>query len=143
MALIRRNERSWLDPWRDFDERLAKAFEGHALTTSDWTPSVDVSETETEYRIKASLPDVKKEDMKVTLENGVLSISGKRESRKEEKSEKFHRTEIATGSFFRSFSMPGDADAEKVNAKYENGLLDVTIGKTPPKVAGGRQIQVR
>ena len=143
MALIRRAERSWMDPWRDFDERFTKMFEGHALTTSDWAPSVDVSETDGEYRIRASLPDVKKEDVKLSLENGVLSISGKRESRKEEKTERVHRTEIATGTFFRSFAMPADADAEKVNAKYENGLLDVAIGKTQPKAPGARQIAVR
>lgn len=143
MALVRRTERNWMDPWRELDERMARLFEGNALAASDWAPSVDVSETDTEYRIKASLPDVKKEDMKLTLENGVLSISGKRESRKEEKNEKVHRTEIQTGTFFRSFSMPADADAEKVSAKYENGLLDVTIGKTAPKAPGARQIQVR
>lgn len=143
MALTRRTDKTWLDPWRDFDDRLARFFEGGALTSADWTPSVDVSETETEYRIRASLPDVKKEDMKVSFDHGILSISGKRESRKEEKNEKLHRTEIASGTFFRSFSMPADADAEKIAAKYETGVLDVSIGKTPPKAAASRQVPVR
>lgn len=147
MTLMRRNENDlWTQPWRELEEmrqQMAKYFGGGgAFTTPDWQPSVDTSETETEYRVRAALPDVKKEDVKVTLENGVLSIHGERKSRKEEKKEKVHRIEIAEGTFFRSFTMPADADPEKINAKFENGMLDVTIARTAPKPAG-RQISVR
>jgi HSP20 family protein len=150
MSLIRRNnDRNdfFMAPWRELDQmrqQMDKLFEGSALATTDWTPSVDTSETDAEYRIRAALPDVKKEDVKVSLENGVLSIRGERKSRKEEKNEKIHRVEIAEGSFFRSFTMPADADAEKIAAKYENGMLDLTIAKSAEKKpATGRQITVR
>ena len=96
MALTRRTEGStWMDPWKELDDmmgtRLSRLFEGRELVGADWAPAVDVSETETEYRIRAALPDVKKEDVKVQLENGILSIRGERKSRKEEKNEKVHR----------------------------------------------------
>lgn len=144
MALTRRIEsRGWTDPWRDLDERLARLFEGPQLKANDWAPSVDVTETDTAYKVRASLPDVKKEDLKVTFDDGVLTLQGERRSRTEEKNERVHRTEIVRGSFFRSFSMPEDADAEKVDAKIEDGVLEVTIGKTPPRGKGAREITVR
>lgn len=148
MTLMRRTENNgWtLNPWRELDElrtQMQRMFDGSTLATATWAPSVDVSETETEYRIRAALPDVKKEDVKVTLEDGTLAIQGERKSRKEEKNEKLHRVEIQEGSFFRSFAMPTDADAEKVSAKYENGMLDVSIAKGAPKRNGGRQITIR
>ena len=81
--------------------------------------------------------------MKVTLEDGVLCIQGERKSHKEEKNEKVHRAEIQQGSFYRSFTMPVDADPEKVSAKYENGMLDVSIAKGQAKKPNGRQITIR
>lgn len=144
MTLARRDDPGfWLDPWRDLDRRINQIFGGSQLAPSNWTPSVDVAETDTAYRIHASLPDVRKEDIHVSFEDGVLSIRGERKTRKEEKNERWHRTEIASGSFFRSFTMPADADAEKLAATYDNGVLDVTIPKTAPKAAGSRRVEVK
>lgn len=107
-----------------------------SLVVADWAPSVDISEDEGEYLITAELPEVKKEDVKVTVENGVVTIRGERKFEKEEKNKKFHRVERSYGSFQRSFSLPEDADPEKVAAEYKEGLLHVRLGKsetTKPK----------
>jgi len=90
--------------------------------------------------IKAELPDVKKEDVKVTVENGVLTISGERKFEKEEKKKKYHRVERAFGTFVRSFSLPDVADASKVKAEFKNGMLTVHVPKS--EKAKPKQIEV-
>lgn len=112
-----------------------------SLVVADWSPSVDISEDEKEYLIKAELPEVKKEDVKVSVENGVVSIRGERKFEKEEKNKKFHRVERSYGSFQRSFSLPEDADAAKVTAEYKDGLLQVRLGKNEAKQP--RQVEVK
>ena len=76
------------------------------MTVSEWTPLVDITEDDKEYLIKAELPEVKKEDVKLTVENGTLTITGERKFEKEEKGKKYHRMERAYGSFMRSFTLP-------------------------------------
>jgi len=95
-----------------------------------WAPVVDVVEDENEYRIKAELPEVQKADVKVIVENGVLTISGERKAEKEEKTRKYHRAERVYGSFARSFSFPEDADESKVSAEFKDGLLTVRLAKS-------------
>ena len=75
------------------------------MTVSQWAPLVDIAEDDKEYLIKVELPEVKKEDVKVTVENGVLTITGERKFEKEEKGKKYHRVERAYGSFMRSFTL--------------------------------------
>ena len=99
------------------------------MTVAEWSPLVDISEDDKEYCIRAELPGVKKEEVKITLENGVLSISGERKYEKEEKNRKFHRIERAYGNFVRSFSIPDDADASKVAAEFKDGVLNVRLAK--------------
>src|SRR5438093_1992998 len=114
------------DPFREMDElqrRLGSIF-GLApqragagkeeMTVAQWLPAVDITEDDKEYLIKAELPEVKREDVKVTVESGVLTISGERKFEKEEKDKKYHRIERSYGSFTRSFSVPDDADDSKV-----------------------------
>jgi len=100
------------------------------LVVTDWTPTVDIQETETEYLIKAELPEVRKDDVKVTVENGVLALQGERKQEKEEKGKKFHRIERAYGTFLRTFTVPIDADENKVLADFKDGMLRVHIPKT-------------
>ena len=97
---------------------LRKNGEKEALAIAEWAPAVDITEDQKEYVVKAELPEVKKEDVKVTVENGILSITGERKFEKEEKGKKYHRIERSYGSFVRSFSLPDDADSEKVDAKF-------------------------
>ena len=130
------------DPFKemnDLQKRLTSIFglsptrvsngQRETLTVSQWSPIVDITEDEKEYLIKAELPEVRKEDVKLTVENGVLTLSGERKFEKEEKNRKYHRIERAYGSFARSFSLPDDADAGKVTAEFKDGLLSVRVAK--------------
>ena len=100
------------------------------MTVAQWLPLVDITEDDKEYLIKAELPEVKKDEVKVTVENGVLTISGERRFEKEEKDKKYHRIERAYGSFTRSFSVPDDADDAKVGAEIKDGVLTVRLAKS-------------
>lgn len=108
---------------------------------ADWSPLVDVSENDREFIIKAELPEVKKEDVKVLIENGVLLISGERHMEKEEKGRKYHRIERAYGSFERSFTLPENSKPEAMTAEYKDGMLTLTVPKT--KEAGPKAIEVK
>ena len=136
MALV-----GW-DPFReleDVSDRLNRMFARPATHTSngketmivaDWTPSVDIAETQGEYLIKAEIPDVKKEDVKVTVEDGVLTIQGQRKQEKEEKGIKYHRIERSYGSFARTFSLPDVIEADKVKAEFKDGILNLYLPKS-------------
>jgi HSP20 family protein len=100
------------------------------MVVADWVPSVDVSETEGEYQIKAEIPDVKKENVKVTLEDGVLTIQGERRQEKDEKDKKYHRVERSYGSFVRSFTLPDLVDEEGVKAEFKDGILNLQLPKS-------------
>jgi HSP20 family protein len=101
----------------------------------------DITEDDKEYLIKAELPEMRKEDVKVTAENGVLTISGERKFEKEEKKKKYHRVERGFGTFMRSFALPDDADFSKVNAEFKNGVLRVHVPKS--EHAKPKQIEVK
>lgn len=131
------------DPFRemeDLQKRLTSIFglaPGRAangkeenMTVAQWLPLVDITEDDNQYLIKAELPEVRKEDVKVTVENGVLTISGERKFEKEEKEKRYHRIERAYGSFTRSFSVPDDADDSKVSADFKDGVLTVRLTKS-------------
>lgn len=155
MQLLKREE-SW-SPFREFEDlsnRLNRLFglskttgngERETLALMDWSPSCDISENEKDYQIRAELPDVKKDNVHVTLENGVLTIQGERKEEKETKEEagrKYHRRELTYGTFLRSFTMPDDADETKVDASFKDGILNVTIAKSKTKAPKAREIPV-
>ena len=96
----------------------------------DWSPAVDISETDKEYLIRAALPAVKKEDVKVTCENGMLTLSGERRKEEQQKGEKFHRVESFYGNFSRCFELPNTVDAEAISAEAKDGVLTVHVPKT-------------
>lgn len=130
------------DPFRELEDvsaRLNRIFgrapargdsDNEMLAVADWMPSVDISETNDAYLIKGEIPGVKKDDVKVTVQNGMLTIQGERKQEKEEKGKKFHRIECSYGSFVRSFRVPDDADENKVKAEFKDGMLNVTLPKT-------------
>jgi HSP20 family protein len=101
---------------------------------ADWAPAVDIQETDAAYSVKADLPEVKKEDIKIELHDGVLSIEGERKKEKEEKGQKFHRIERQYGQFVRRFVLPNEVDAAKVKAEFKDGVLSVQL----PKSANGK-----
>jgi HSP20 family protein len=111
-----------------------------SMTVAEWAPLVDITEDEKEYIIKTELPEVKKEDVKVAVENGLLTIVGERKFEKEE-NKKYHRIERAYGRFVRSFIVPDYVEADKVSAEFKDGVLKVHLPKsekTKPK-----QIEVK
>jgi HSP20 family protein len=114
---------------------------GKSLTLPHWSPLVDITEDDHEYLFKADLPEVKKEDLKVTVENGILSVSGERKTEKEEKKKTYHRLERFFGTFERTFMVPEDADATKIMAEFKDGVLKVHLPKSP--TAKPKSIEVK
>jgi HSP20 family protein len=109
--------------------------EPHSLSVADWSPEVDISQDDHEYLLKADLPEMKKDEVRVTVEDGILCVSGERKSEKEDQKRKFHRIERSFGNFRRSFTLPEDTDSTKVTADFRDGVLKVhlpttTIAKT-------------
>lgn len=99
----------------------------------EWAPSADISETDNEYVIRAQLPGLKKEDVKVTLGDGVITIEGERKQQKEDKNEKFHRVESYYGAFSRTFALPDNIKANGVSCESKDGVLTVHIPKMERK----------
>jgi HSP20 family protein len=112
------------------------------FASADWIPSCNVDENETEYHVRAELPDVRKEDVHVRFENGVLTIEGERNDEKEEKNVKVLRREMSYGRFVRSFSMPDAIDESKVRAVFDKGMLNVTMAKMRAREPRAREIPV-
>ena len=107
-----------------------------------WTPVANISETETEYLIKAELPEVGKEDVKVTVNEDVITISGERRKEVEQQNERVHRIESFYGNFSRSFRLPDDADVASIQAESRNGILKVRVPKKPAARARTVEVQV-
>jgi len=142
--------------WNPFQEleqmhnQLASLFEGgthrhpngrRLSTVEMWTPVVDIVEDDRAYLVTAELPGIRKEDVHLTLEDGVLTITGERKQEHEEKTRKFHRVERAYGSFSRSFALPENVDAEKIEARFRDGVLAVAVAKS--ESARPRHIEVK
>jgi len=138
-------------PFGDFDDafnRLMPALLGRSgrITAENggkfaWAPSADISETDQEYLIRAELPAVRKEDVKVTLDQGLITIHGERKEEKETKDEKFHRVESFRGAFSRSFSVPENIDEKAIRADAKDGVLTVHLPKT--KATAARTVEVK
>ena len=131
------------DPFRELEEMnsrlnrvfgrsaLARDTDKDAMVAFDWAPSVDITETNEAFVIKAELPGVNKDDVKVAVEDGVVRIQGERKQEKEEKDKKFHRVERSYGSFMRTFGLPANVDEAKIQAQYKDGVLTVQLPKSP------------
>ena len=138
MSLIR-----W-DPFADVESmfnrmmpRLSRwprlSLEEDGGVTVEWTPSADISETDKEYLVRADLPGMKKEDVKVTYNDGMLTIQGERKQHKEETTEKFHRVENYYGSFSRAFTLPDNIKPDAIRCETKDGVLSVHIPKAEQK----------
>jgi HSP20 family protein len=123
-----------------FPNRMGSG-EIHSLTVADWSPEIDISEDDRGYLLKADLPEMKKDDVRVTVEDGILCVSGERKSVKEDQKKKFHRIERSFGTFRRSFTLPEDADSTKVTAEFRDGVLKVHLPTTP--IARSKAIEVK
>ena len=108
---------------------------------SDWNPSVDIAERESEYVVRVELPGVNKDDVRITLEDSHLTIRGEKKQEKESKEANYHRMERSYGSFQRSFALPASVKADKIEASYRDGILTVTLPKADE--ARRKQIEVK
>ena len=144
MSLVRHN------PWSIFDQlnreltntRVSYANEDDAnVATANWTPSVDITEDENSFKLLADIPGVKPEDIDVSMDNGVLTVKGERNTEEKTEKENFRRVERQHGVFYRRFTLPETANAEKIEAHSEHGVLKITIPKQ--EVAQARRISVK
>lgn len=123
-----------------FGRRLRRRYRGEEI---EWSPTADIIENDKEYLIKAELPGVKKEDVKITVENGVITLSGERKQEKESKEDNELRVERFYGAFSRSFVLPDDANSEGIRAESKDGVLSIHIPKTESKKPKPIQIEVK
>lgn len=138
------------DPFRELEEmsnRLNRVF-GRDLGaetkgTALWAPPVDVKENNEAYILEAELPDMKKEDIKIEIRDGVLTLMGERKREAETKGEKYHRVERSYGTFTRSFSLPDNVDPNKVVATYDHGVLDIMLAKTATTKPRNLEIKIK
>ena len=140
------------EPFAGVDEMFARfpslfarlpRFAVNGETSMDWSPSVDISETGEEYLIRAALPAVKKEDVAVTVEDGMLTLSGERRQQDEEKGEKFHKVESLYGSFSRTFALPDAVDAAAIRAESKDGVLTIHVPKSKVEARTPTTIKVQ
>lgn len=123
--------RNFDDFFSNFNRSIANRPAQEGMLSSDWVPSVDIIENEQNFMIKAELPEVEKENVKVSIDQNILTISGERKS--EIKDQKEHRIERSYGSFTRSFSLPDNIDDTEIKAESKNGMLYLTIPKAEAK----------
>lgn len=132
MNIIRR------DPFRELrglQDEMTRLFAGIAPLPSEdsvfgaWQPKVDIFEDEDALVLEADMPGVKREDLELTIENNVISLSGERKMEERKESENYHRVERSYGSFTRSFTLPRTVDTEKVKAEFKDGVLTVSLPK--------------
>ncbi|MCD8548878.1 MAG: Hsp20/alpha crystallin family protein [Aeromonadaceae bacterium] len=134
MAIERWNPfREFEDWFRDYHRGfLSRLDDRQNLSQSDWLPAVDIVETDHQYELQVEVPGMPKEDVKLSVDNGMLTISGER--RQEQEDRQHHRTERFYGRFSRSFKLPEDVQAEDISARFQDGILYVTLAKsTPPQ----------
>jgi len=145
MSLVRYN-----NPWNLLNslqrELYNPAFsntdnDDESVATANWAPSVDISENEKEFTLLADIPGVNPNDIDISMEKGVLTIKGERSSEKVDEGENYRRVERQSGQFYRRFTLPDSADADKIEAKSEHGVLRITIPKQ--EVSVSRRIEVK
>jgi HSP20 family protein len=145
MSLVR-----W-EPFREMEDMLRRfsplmnrpSLGGNSDVATEWTPTANISETAKEYLIKAELPEVKKEDVKIAIENDIITISGERKQEKEHSGENEIRVESFYGTFSRSFGLPDDAETKGVRAESKDGIVTVHIPKREGAKPKGITVKVQ
>lgn len=140
-----------LTPWtgmanlkQEMDRMFDRMFEGkwdELPAVGDWAPSMDISETKDSLVAKVEVPGMDQQDIQISLRENLLTIRGEKKQEKEDKDEQYHRVERSYGAFTRSVRLPVGVDASKVTATFKNGLLTVTMPKTP--AAKGTPIPIK
>jgi HSP20 family protein len=152
MALVRWNPARELTAWpsglfglqREMNNMFDSFFRGSQdedTSLSAWAPAVDIAEHDDAYTVKMELPGVNKDEVKITLESNILTIRGEKKHEKDTKKENYHRIERIYGSFERSFTLPTTVKSDKIDAAYNNGVLQITLPKA--EEAKPKQIEVK
>ena len=130
-------------PERDFFDRFFGDFTLPSVMfeEAEWTPAFDVSETDDEIIVKAEVPGMDKEDINITVSDGILTVKGERKQEKKEETEHFHCVETHYGMFSRTLRLPAEVEADKVDATYKDGVLNITLPK--PEAVEPKKIEIK
>ena len=137
MTLIKSNF-----PWNNLSDFFDDNWLKTKFANGDWSPAINVIDNEGNYEIEVAAPGIKKEDFKVSVEKGLLTISGQTEKESEEKKKNYTRKEFSSRSFSRSFTLPDNVNDEDVNAKYDNGILKLTLTKKLKEAPKKKEISI-
>ncbi len=138
------------DPWKDLREEIDRVFDSFfgrypAIPEQEgyFIPAIDVEETDNEYIVKAELPGLKKEDIKISVRGDSITISGERKREKEEKGKTYHRIEMAYGKFVRTIQLPDEIQPDKAKAEYKDGILIITLPKSEKSKPKEIEIEIK
>ncbi len=144
MTLIKFEPLRELETLHDRIQRYFDDFSNFGFNMSDsFSPKIDVSEDKSNIIVSAEIPGVKKDNIKITLQDNILTIEGEKKKESEEKDKNFYRNERSYGAFKRSFTLPATVDSEKVQAKFEDGMLNITLKKLEQKVKSEKVIELK
>lgn len=126
---------------RMFNSFFRSEEEGDSLANAAWNPAVDIAEQDEEYVVKVELPGVSKDEVKIVVQENMLTIRGEKKQEKESKGSNYHRAERSYGAFQRSFALPSTVKGEKIEATFKDGVLSVSLPKA--EEAKQREIEVK
>jgi HSP20 family protein len=156
MSLIRWNPSADLTPFtsdllgmqRDINRMFDTFFRGGMRDESDlfrgaWTPAIDIAEYDREYQVRVELPGVNKEDVKITMQNNILTIRGEKKQETEQKDVNLHRSERWYGAFQRSFTLPTLVKSDKIEAHYKDGILTIVLPKAEEAIPKSIEVKLK
>ncbi|MEQ6118475.1 Hsp20/alpha crystallin family protein [Reichenbachiella sp. MALMAid0571] len=139
MTLIKSKLPDWTSLTDFFDDDWLK----NRFKHSDWAPAVNVVDNEKDYEIEVAAPGLKKEDFNVTVENGILTVSGKTEKEEEEKDKNYTRKEFSSKSFVKNFTLPDNIEEDSVVAKYQDGVLSLVLNKSKKELPQKKEVKIK
>ncbi|MGK9368929.1 Hsp20/alpha crystallin family protein [Melioribacter sp. Ez-97] len=144
MTLVKFEPLKELETLHDRIQRYFEDFTNFGFTFADnFNPRIDISEDNDSIHVVAEIPGVKKENVKITLQDNILTIEGEKKKEEEKKDKNYYRSERVFGSFKRSFTLPTEVDADNVEAKFDNGMLNIRLKKLNPKPKKEKVIELK
>lgn len=144
MTLVKFEPLKELETLHDRIQRYFEDFANFGFSFADnFNPRIDISEDDNNINVIAEIPGVKKENLKITLQDNILTIEGEKKKEEEKKGKNYYRAERVFGSFKRSFTLPAEVDADKVDAKFEDGMLRINLQKLNPKPKNEKVIELK
>ena len=144
MTLIKFGPMREFETLHDKSQRYFDDFSNFGFNMNEnFYPRIDISEDKNNFNVSAEIPGVKKENIKITLQDNILTIEGEKKKETEQKEKNFYRSERMFGSFKRSFTLPEEVDSDSVEAKFEDGMLHIQMKKLIPKVKSEKLIELK